>query len=335
MIDKADVRIPYSASLRPDFKFLMGEIRYAGMSNTIQKSQHYQGTCDLRPFGIDAIAHLYFKGKGPMNHKFEIVHAGQKSLDQMCRIITAVFDVDPNTLQMMRVDFAADTLYTSLRVKNKRCLNTIGEFDYETVGSRQIEYFRYGKSPNCVRVYDKPVECKARFKEALKHSNLDAEPPSFEDVYGFPESIIMSRTERQSGGGRVPVDVDTIRKLYSAADYNPFQAVEYIPETFPLPDPRHVGESRSIKLIGLNSLIKIFGYQQTRAMLNINGNAKRMFDDYADYIRGASAVTGLTVESIVESYRLSTLSQIDGSIEKKTAKLRFLDLQKQQSLKSS
>ena len=54
MIDKADWRIPYTASLRSDFRFIQNELRYAGLYGTVRRSTYYQGVCDLRPFGIDA-----------------------------------------------------------------------------------------------------------------------------------------------------------------------------------------------------------------------------------------------------------------------------------------
>ncbi len=245
----------------------------------------------------------------------------------MGRIITAVFDVDLDSLGMMRIDFAADligipviALYNSLRVKFKRSSDVRGELDYETVGSRRLEYFRYGTSPNCVRTYDKPAECMARFQALLKNSNPDAEPPTFEDYFGFPEHTIMTRVERQAGGVGVPKELATFGQLKSAADFNPYQNLEYLPQEFPLPDPRQVGDSRAAKLIGIRQLIETFGYQQARAMLNTHGNAKRMMNEYQAYVKEASPLAGLTVNSFIESYALSTRSQIDGSIEQRAVK---------------
>ena len=341
MIDKADVMVPYSASFRSDFKFVLSELEYAGFLSTVKRSQHYLGTCDLRPFNLDAIVHIHFKRRGHKNHKLEIIDAGEKSVDQMGKIITAVFDIEPTDLRMMRIDFAADlfgvpviALFNSLRVKFKRSSDVRGELDYETVGTRQLEYFRYGKSPNCIRTYDKPAECKARFRQILKKANPDAEPPTFEEYFGFPENTIMARVERQAGGGRIPVQLGTFGQLYNAAEFNPYQNLEYIPEKFPLPDPRQIGDARSVKLIGLHRLIETFGYQQARAMLNTHGNAKRLLDDYDAYVKEAGAITSLTVDAIIDSYRCSTLSQVDGSIEKRVVKSHIPHEQESVPLKS-
>ena len=322
MLDKVEVRIPFSAGFRSEFRFVLQELQYAGLSSIVKRSQHYAGTCDLRPFKLDAILHISFKRKGLRNHKLEILHSGRKSLRQMEQIISSVFDLDPSEMRLMRIDFAADMdgipvshMYGSVRLKFKRSLDAIGEFDYEIVGGRRLEYFRYGKSPNCLRVYDKPAECMARFQALLKHSNPDAELPSFADLFGFPPNTIRARVERQAGGGRIPETLSTFGQLRDAANFNPFLNVEITPNSFPFPDPHHVGVSLSLKLAGIHSFIEKYGYQQARATLNCDRNAKRLMDDYKEYLNGSLASSNLTVASIVNSYQGSVARQIDGSIE--------------------
>jgi hypothetical protein len=240
----------------------------------------------------------------------------------MSQIIAAVFDVDPYEMQNMRLDFAADMigipvthLYGSLRVKFKRSTDAIGESYYETVGSQQLQYFRYGKSPNCLRAYDKPAECMARYRNILKRSNPDAEPPTFEEVFGFPSDAIRARIERQSGGGRIPEQLSTFGNLYSAEDFNPFANIEIVPNSFPFPVAKLEGVANSLKLVGIHSFVERYGFQQARAELNVDRNAKRLFDDYQAYIEKSKPSAELTVESIVSSYRRSVARQIDGSIE--------------------
>lgn len=108
MIDKLDVKVPYSANFRPDFRFVPEEVRYSGFSSRIRPSRHYQAVIDLRPFGLDAVLHAYFRRKGRPNHKLELIDTGEKSLDRMAQIISGVFEIDPENLGLMRVDFAAD-----------------------------------------------------------------------------------------------------------------------------------------------------------------------------------------------------------------------------------
>lgn len=287
------------------------------------KSKHYQGSCDLRPFKLDAIAHINYRRSGPRNHKLEILHSGEKSIADIAAIIEAVFDADPMSLRNMRLDFAADlpgvpvlALHGSLRVKFKRPCNEWGDADYEIIGGRRLEYVRQGKSPNCFRFYDKPGECIARFKAMLKRMNPDADPLTFEEVFGFPEHTVMSRVERQAGGGRIPEELATFGQLYKAAEYNPFTNLEIVAGSFTLPDPRIFGDARSLKLAGLFVFIQKFGYNQTRAMFNGDGNAKRWMDDFKDYLREIEPVSRLTVDTLVDSYKASVRKQIDGTVRK-------------------
>ena len=127
MIDKSDWRIPYTANLRSDFRFLQNELRYAGLYGTVRRSTHYQGTCDLRTLGIDAILHLYFRGRGEKNHKLEIIDAGEKSIDEMAQLIDCVFDIDPFKLHAMRLDFAAD-MFGIMRQTGHKTIATLRRY---------------------------------------------------------------------------------------------------------------------------------------------------------------------------------------------------------------
>jgi hypothetical protein len=325
VLDKVENQIPYATSFQPDFRFVEKELRYAGFCSVVRPSRNYQGVIDLRPFDIDALLHLHYKRGGPRNHKLELLRSGEKSLEQMRGIIVKVFDVDPDKLKTMRLDFAADMrgvpvtyLQDSLRVKYKRTASVRGQLDYETVGGRKLEYFRYGKSPNCLRVYDKPAECKARMRELLKSANRDAEPPTYEELFGFPENTIMARVERQAGGGKIPEQLATFGQLRNAAEFDPFTNLEILPRDFPYPNPQLHGVARSVKLMGIHNLIERHGYQQARAMLNCEGNVKRMMDDYQDYLLESKSLTELSVGSIIDSYQRSTRKQIDGTVETPT-----------------
>lgn len=322
MLDKIEVRVPYYAGFRPEFRFLKSELKYAGFGSPVRKSQHYAGVCDLTSFGLDAIVHVNLKRNDHRNHKLELLRTGRKSLAQMAGIIDKVFAIDPHDLDTMRLDFAADLddipvshLHGSLRVKFKRITDGIGKTEYEIVGGKQLQYVRFGKAPNCLRFYDKQAECMARFPKLLKRSNPDAEPPSFEDLFGFPPTAVRTRVERQAGSTGIPDELSKFGQLYDAAEYNPFAQLELVPNSFPFPDPKQCGVANSLKLAGLRCFIQKFGFQQARAALNIDRNAKRLFDDYQDYLKASEVTTKLTVEDIVKAYRSSTTRQIDGSIE--------------------
>lgn len=177
--------------------------------------------------------------------------------------------------------------------------------------------FRYGKSPNCLRVYDKPAECKARLPQILKRVSPDAEIPTFEDLFGFPENATLTRVERQAGAGRFPADFTKFGHLRKADELDPFPNVEVLRTEIPFPDPARVGVSRALKIAGVRAFIDRYGLQQARALLNAKRNAKRIFDDLDWYISGERASTEFTRDSIVQSYRSSVQAQVDGSIERR------------------
>ena len=317
MIDKLDLRIPSRAYFTSDFRFIGKEVVYAGLCSTVSRSQHYQGVVNLRPFGIDAMLHAY-KRRAPKDSKLELFDTGIKTLDDMAELVKRVFEVDVPALGIMRVDLAADIpsvrvehLRNRLRVKFKRSIDERGELDYANVGGRSVGYFRYGKSPNCLRVYDKPPECRARLPEVLKRCNPDAELPTFEELFGFPQDAVLTRIERQCGGNRLPPELRTFADLRRAADFNPFKHVEITPEEFPFPSVEEYGVAARTKLIGIAGLVGRVGLQQARSELNRDGNGKRYWQLYEEHLRKNAHHRDITIEQVVQAYQVSTHPQVE------------------------
>lgn len=320
VIDKVEVRVPQEADFRPEFHFLRRDFHQANYSGYVRPARFYAGTVNLRLFGLDAILHAAYRFGSRKDHKLEILQTGKKSLDDMSALISHVFDVSPRELRIMRLDFASDLygvpvtfLHSSLRVKFKRSSDERGELEYEVVGSRKLEYLRFGKAPNCVRAYDKPAECKARFPEVLKSVSPDGEQPTFEQAFGFPENTILSRVERQAGGARVPVECNSFGKLYAADRFDPFTNIEVTPTGIPVPDPADYDPSEIQKIMGTEALIQKFGLQNARSILNRGGNGKRLFEPYAAYVRKCQDVLKLSREDISNTYQESVSKQIRGA----------------------
>lgn len=316
MIDKADFRVPQPTRFQPQFRLVPGGILFGQDLAPVKYSRHYVAIADLRPLGIDALLNVCHRSSDRHDHKVEILETGKKSLAQMAEIITTIFDVDPGGLELMRLDLAADLrdvtvdqLVQVVRVRYKRSTAERGERDYEIIAGRRTEYMRYGKRPNCIRIYDKPAECKARFLEIQKRVCRDGERLDFESLFGFPPEAVISRVERQIAGGTLPVQLSTFAKLQHAAEFNPFTAIEMIPADFPIPDPRSVGTAMMLKLCGAQYLIDKFGFQQARALLNADGNAARSLAPYQAYLQH-SKQRRVTQESIYEQYRHSVRKQI-------------------------
>ncbi len=320
MLDKVEVRVKGYAPFQPELNRFVRELPFAGYNGVVRRSRHYRGAIDARmALGIDAIIHVHSRWNKQKDHKVEILESGHKTLEEIQKIIGSLFEIDPDECSLMRLDFAADMpglpihyAQSSLRVKFKRSSDERGERDYEMFGGRTLEYFRYGKSPNCIRVYDKQRECQTRHPEFRKRASRDAEPPTFEECFGFPENSVMTRIERQAGGGKLPRELRTFSDLKYAADYDPFTSVEIVPSVFPIPDIRKYGEAELVKVLGVHALVVRLGLQNARAMLNVNGNAARILQPYYEFQRDIEGAQ-FSREQIVQSYRESTMRQTKGS----------------------
>jgi hypothetical protein len=67
------------------------------------------------------------------------------------------------------------------------------------------------------RGYDKVAESKMQFRKMKRKANKDADELDFEKEFGFPEDAVLTRVERQCGGGRIPEEVSTFGQLSRAA----------------------------------------------------------------------------------------------------------------------
>jgi hypothetical protein len=322
VIDKVDLRIPASVHWGDGFRLSCGMISYQGRSVPIRRSQFYQGVADLRSLGLDALLHARYQFGKKKDHKLELLETGNKSLLEMAAIAGAVFEVEICKLPLIRIDLAADIpdipveyLRRCLRVIRKRKTDEWG-IVYEEIGDRQIQYLRFGRSPNLIRVYDKGAERKARFAQMIKHVSRDAEMPTFEQTYGIPEDVTLTRIERQMGGGRIPPELATFGSLKNAATFDPFAALEIIPTGIPVPDPEKYGPGEATKILGIHQLIEREGYQNAFARLNRDHNARRHMDSYIQFMQECAPALQIDRERVTESFRQSVARQIEGGANK-------------------
>ena len=260
MIDKLDVRIPEFALPGPILAGPLEELKKHPLP-LFRSSKYYQYVCDLRAnFNIDAVVHLYLRFGRP-NHKVEIIDAGEKSIQEMARIITQLFDVDPWSLGVMRTDLAADIEGVSVPwfkdhayVNRKQFSSRIEkshekELQFVGMGSAVAQTLYAGKRPCLIRVYNKRAEwlmqwhkhvikCK-RFNDLMEGLEMSEEqkyygslmPPTFAEYcsargYQIHDGSVLTRIERQIGGNRVPPEYATLGNLRYAYDHRPFSGVE-------------------------------------------------------------------------------------------------------------
>jgi hypothetical protein len=101
---------------------------------------------------------------------------------------------------------------------------------------------------------------------------------------GFAPDSILTRVERQFGGGRIREEIDTFSKLHRLPDYNPFDTLEIVTGSPHRPAVEQCSRlSECLTGVGLASVFKEMGLQQERSWLNKHsgGNAARLFDAMA------------------------------------------------------
>ena len=348
MIDKLDVRIPEFTPPGPVLAKPIQELKQKPTVPYFRPSRHYQYVCDLRePFDVDAVVHLNFR-YGRENHNVEIIDAGEKTLDEMARIIASLFEVDPWTLQVMRTDLAADVENVSVTwfrdhayVGRKQFSSRIeksfeSELQFVAMGSAMAQTIYAGKRPHMIRIYDKLAEWRiqlrkierdyGRFNDRMKDLALSEEAtyygqrmaPTFRDYcrrfgYDFRPGKILTRVERQIGGSRIPLEFSTVAHLRYAHELNPFTALKIFPSKRTLvleAPPSDVPIRNWLAAIGLETVKEHLGSAQLarQLVLKHGNNNGKRILESLDRC-APDTRDPATHEQIQESYRISTLAQ--------------------------
>jgi len=312
LIDALSVRIPEQIAFTREFDPL-----FDGLA--LHSSRHYDVVADLRPYSVSAILHYRCKHGQKQNHKLELVNVGKMTLPDMKKEIQQVFQVDAGELSIMRLDLAVDVegigvpwFVEHTRVRYKRWLATLGVIDAAEMGNRQIQTAYWGKRPNVIRVYDKYEELRAQYRRILRAVPEGMVPPTFEQCFELPEfGHILTRVERQMGGGRVPGELATVGDLQDCANFNPFSCLEFISGGKALPDPKHYTFMEHAAGMHLRHLAETQGMQAAIAYITRNSkrNKKWALGKFGDFLPVPSQ-DDLTGERLFELFQRSVVPQL-------------------------
>jgi hypothetical protein len=319
VIDKLEIRVPAMTPVGKDLEPVYGELRRGIVVPGFRPSPHYSRVGDLRPFGINAIAHLSCKRGARPNHKLELLDTGQVGFDEILGTVEQVFRFDPLSAEVMRVDLAADVDGVSVSyferaayAAYKRWACDIGKLECSRMGSAEIETIYLGKRPNCIRIYNKVAEYRQQYRRLERDLKPRACPLPFERIFHIPETAILTRVERQIAAGRVPPELSTVQRLReNAADFNPFDRLRLIPGLDKPPKPNELGLSTWLQGMQLRRLADELGMQRLRKFVNRHskGNAARMFAQFAEFLPSASG-EALSEEGLYGRYRESIARQL-------------------------
>jgi hypothetical protein len=284
-------------------------------------AKYYEYAADLREYGHDVRLNIYCQMDKVGNHKMELIDVGKMSRSEIFHEVVRIFEVDPRTLSVMRIDFAVDIpdiplqwFRETVRVEHKRFRSAVtGDPFYSEMGNGDIQTLYFGKRPNLIRIYDKRAQYEVEFRNAIRKLDKDIEPPSFEKIMGFSKPVSkLTRVERQIGG-RIPAEVQTLGHVCAERfEYRPFERLKIIDHAT-LPE-RYSSEKFETYCTGmhLRSIAENDGMQALNTFLvkYSNGNAVWARRKYAAFLPGASPMSGLNSATLQARFAHSLASQM-------------------------
>jgi hypothetical protein len=330
MIDKFDLRIPRLTPFAPGFSSEYAELRN-DPKGPFRESQHYSAVASLQAYGRDVMLHTFCK-HGNGDHKLEVLDAGTKSWTELLQQVRQIFTINPSSLEIIRVDFAADVpgvtvpwFHAHGRVKFKRFHNAgMGGFEYQQYGQKGIQTLIYGKRPNLNRVYDKIAEYVHQYQLMKRRSPNGTEFPTFESFCGYSKDAILTRVERQIGGGKLPQQIKikesgqgvrTVADLWLCArEFDPFSNLILSSAVLePQPNDFH-NINDFLAILQARELLEAWGKHAFYQFLNLhtNRNAARWWKKYGTWIdvhEGALS-NAITSAELYERFHDSITTQL-------------------------
>jgi hypothetical protein len=182
-------------------------------------------------------------------HKLELFEAGTKTHSELAALIEGVVDGNCDRWELTRVDLCADVpdvpvswFHAHARIRYKQRERRVGPLTSDVICRTHIETLTLGARPNVIRIYDKISEEKSRFRKDCRRQSKDADPLDFEQEFGHKSDDILTRIERQYGGGRLPESLRTFGMIGNAVSIDPFEAIEFDSVA------RHGSESRRLRV---------------------------------------------------------------------------------------
>jgi hypothetical protein len=178
------------------------------------------------------------------------------------------------------------------------------------IGRSHIQSLYLGKRPNCIRIYDKVAEYQYQYRKLTRKAPDVAAVPTFESLYGVPqEGVILTRVERQAGGGRVPAAVQTLTKLKQSLEFNPFEQLDFLANAAEEPQIAEWGIQKYGFGMWLRDQVEAIGVQRLRSLLHRHSgrHAAKLLREFSPFF---PVEAGITAQRLYETYRKSLERQL-------------------------
>jgi hypothetical protein len=262
LIDKLDLGVNNRAQYTRSFsKVLSISERPEWRDKVWKQGGHFRRRGDLREVSggeLPVILHMDNLHNRKAPNKVELIETGKLKLAEMGELVESMFLVDADESKVMRLDTAADIRSTPVEWFREHTYVALKQSQQAWVhcemSMRRAQTLIAGKKPRQIRIYDKTGHRAAMLaSERRKMTKEEREyAMSFEDRWGYPQSQIVTRVERQLGGGEPTTrGYGKMGYLRALANFDPFERIVfpsdlvYNPGTFR--DPRDLYTACSLR----------------------------------------------------------------------------------------
>jgi hypothetical protein len=290
---------------------------------------HYRRRGDLREVSggeLPVILHIGNKHDSKADDKIELIETGPMRLSEMKDVIADMYQFAPDQSRVMRLDLCSDIEGTSVDWFRQntyfRFKQTERKWMEVETSSRRAQTIVSGQKPRQNRIYDKTAHRQMLLASERRKMTREERPfcQSFEQRWGYPETRMITRIERQYGGGEPKeVGFERVRDLEKLAfGYDPFHNLVFMP---PRPSRRieSLRPKDRIMLDYLTYLIKVDGLTNARDYVWSICRAKTREGRRSQFYRlwrqcqrilGQATVEGSSREGLLLSFNRSIQRQL-------------------------
>jgi hypothetical protein len=246
MIDKLDCGIPVSAPYTREFAKILSiadSPEWARASRV--GGQHYHRRTDLRELSGGELPVILHRGNthdSRADDKVELIETAKYKLSELKDVVRSMYIFAPDEARVLRLDAAADVRGTSVDWFHKHTYpqykQTHRAWVENTISQRHAQTLLAGQKPRQLRIYDKTghrasmldseTRKMSRPERVAAYGGTMEQPGAmtFEDRWGYPRTDMVTRVERQMGGGEPKtMGYERIGSLYKLSFGDPFERI--------------------------------------------------------------------------------------------------------------
>lgn len=366
MIDKLDMGVDRRAPWTREFgKVLEIADSPEWREKTTRDGGHYRKRIDLREVSggeLPVIVHMHNRHDWKADDKIELIETGGMSLRAMRETVSSMYHFPAELCTVMRLDLASDVEGTPVHWFREHTYIAMKQKQQSWMeqGSRTAQTIYAGIKPSQIRIYDKTGhrqfllnrELRRMTREERQHvAGVELRDPNFAAIcferrWGYPRDRIITRVERQLGGGepsrvfspleiegakRRRAQVGDLEKLILGFDpqgktigFDPFDRIVFAADAAEPQFGKKWRPEDKIAVLYLIDYAKRWGIENMRVYLrdlcrpdslrnfavNHRGRFYRAWRKYGPHILSAIGEGGSTRATVLQSYSRSIYKQL-------------------------